>query len=156
MNLVSYKSERGITHALLLVGILVVVAVGGIGVYVSRKNVSHASTCYQNVYSQSRGSSGNCVKYIQTMLNSLAAHKGWAGNGYAGGAQLAVDGSYGPKTKQQVLVAQTWYNSWHSIPYSVDGVVGKQTWWLLCSYSYHNHLSAASDAAGLAAGCPSF
>lgn len=114
--------------------------------------VGGASAATQCVYREfGVGNSGNCVKYIQTMTNNIEAR-----HDYKGGKRLTVDGIYGPLTAGQVKLVQKWYMSWgdHD-PISIDGIVGKDTWHVLCSYTYNNHQSKTVQAAGEAAGCAS-
>ena len=82
-----------------------VIASVGVGSYLVA--TGSAATCRSVTFGQ--GSSGTCVKYIQTIVNS-----------FEGG--LAVDGQYGPKTANAVRLFQS---RWHD---GVDGIVGPQTW----------------------------
>ncbi len=114
-------NQRGITHTLLIVGVVVVVAIGGIGVYVSRKNVSHAGSLGCNRYTYRSGSRGQCVKNIQTITNFRRGM-----NGYKD--MLTVDGSYGPKTTAAVKGMQS------LMVLRPDGVWGPKTWAEECTW----------------------
>jgi hypothetical protein len=71
----------------------------------------------------SQGATGNMVREIQCLLNNSAWYEG---------AELAVDGDFGPATKSAVRQAQSLYHSYHS-SFPVDGIVGPKTWRLLRS-----------------------
>ena len=69
--------------------------------------------CVQQTFRS--GSRGDCVNYIQTMLN------------IAGGAGLQTDKKFGSKTKAAVITWQT------NKKIQVDGIVGPETWGTLCA-----------------------
>lgn len=126
-------NQRGFSHHL-LIPLLVFVIVGGIGAHLVLKSRAAVCTSYQ----YSRGSSGTCVKYIQTLAN-------WQGR-----LALAVDGSFGPGTETGVKTVQT------KGGLKVDGVVGPQTWGYLCSQNTSSaiHSTAAFPlSTAQAAGC---
>jgi peptidoglycan hydrolase-like protein with peptidoglycan-binding domain len=77
--------------------------------------------CTQAVFR--KGSYDRCVRYIQQMLNAHAIVK----------PSLAVDSDFGPKTKAAVLA---WQDKQQTIDSNmlVDGIVGPQTWKMLCKY----------------------
>jgi len=79
--------------------------------------VSHAATpgCINYTYKQ--GSSGHCVKDIQTLANFKLAVS----------PKLATDGSFGPATRYGVTQVQ------YAAGLTIDGVVGPNTWKTLCS-----------------------
>jgi zinc D-Ala-D-Ala carboxypeptidase len=108
-------NQKGHSH--LIVPLAVMVMVGGIGTYVLTQ--SHASTCNSLTFRQ--GSSGTCVRYIQQLVNWQNQH-----NSY-GSTQLTVDGSFGAKTKSAVIADQKQFGL------AADGIVGKQTWSIICS-----------------------
>jgi hypothetical protein len=93
-------------------------------------NSGSSSPCVQQQLSQ--GSEGDCVGYLQTMLNQ--------GNN----AGLAVDEEFGTLTRQAVINWQQKMKATKS-DMLVDGIVGSQTWSTLCAnYSLFSH--AASQA----------
>ena len=125
--------------------------------------VSHAATpCTSNVFVQ--GSSGQCVKDIQHILNKLKndTDKGYISTAKARytGPYLAVDGKYGPQTTAQVKIFQNWYNNFSvgGTKLVVDGKVGPKTWNGLC-YEIHfiyypqTSYNALGYMAGVNAGC---
>ena len=80
--------------------------------------------------SQKSGNVNNCVKEIQANLNLSFCLPA---------TRLAVDGSFGPKTKKAVMVYQAY---WARFVYAggkevlVDGSVGPQTWGLMNSRGF--------------------
>ncbi|AGL62556.1 exported protein of unknown function [Candidatus Saccharimonas aalborgensis] len=101
---------------------------------------AHASSAC-NTMTFSKSSSGDCVRYIQTMLNAMQSEAGtWSGNGYSGGYYLVVDGKFGTNTYNNVKVFQRWVNSWHSYQMPVDGIVGPKTWGSFSAYAWHNNI----------------
>lgn len=123
--------------SLLSIVAIVVVATGG---YLFYKG-SHASgvPCVRQTFSQ--GSSGQCVKDIQTLSNfkSIVSPK------------LTVDGSFGPKTRIGVTQVQL------ASGYSIDGIVGPKTWGALCAHWVNPRLgvffTGVYKTAYLNAGC---
>lgn len=91
-----------------------VIASIGVGSYLVA--TGDAATCRNVTFGQ--GSSGTCVKYIQTEMNSF------------GGYGLAIDGQYGPKTASAV---KSFQSRWGDRP--VDGIVGPITWGTICSFA---------------------
>lgn len=81
-----------------------------------------ASGCVANIYRQ--GGNGNCVKYIQEIVNASKAT-----------TKISADGQFGPATKKAIVAFQK------SRGISADGVVGKNTWQNLCAVTQ----SAASS-----------
>jgi hypothetical protein len=106
---------------------LAVQADGNLVVYTS-SNVavwsSGTSTCVYHSFSQ--GSSGNCVKDIQTLYN----HKLRVDAGEVGGSSLTVDGQFGPATAAAVNKVSSLL--WTSYPYT-SGTVNTQNWWEFCA-----------------------
>ena len=126
-------NQRGFSHHL-LIPLLVFLVVGGIGAHLVLKSRAAGCTSYQ----YSRGSSGTCVKYIQTLAN-------WQGR-----LALVVDGAFGPATEAGVKAVQT------KGGLKADGIVGPQTWGYLCSQNTPSsiHSTAAFPlATAQAAGC---
>ncbi len=135
---------------LLAVIAVVVVAAGGYLFY----QASHAATCNQITFRQ--GSSGTCVKSIQTILNGIRYR--YNTSVYSQGVDypaLAVDGKYGSSTAFTVGAFQKWTTV------TVDGVVGPKTWNNLCimgAQSFFNSSQAVSVErqayfAAISAGC---
>jgi len=144
-------NQRGIAHWILpVVAVLLVGIVGGM--VVAR---SHANTCVQSSYR--RGSSGQCVRNIQNMMNVVT--KDYASqDGYAycsdprrvSGNQIAADGSFGPATEAKVKNYQYW------TCLSQDGVVGPKTWEAICVYagsSYYHRTYLSTWNIAKASGC---
>ena len=106
-------NRKGFSHVEMAIVVLVVAALGFVG-YRVLSNTSHAGTnCKGNNYSQ--GSSGQCVKDIQTLVSALDK------------TSLTADGSFGPMTANAVKSFQL------SRGGAQDGIVGPATWSLLCS-----------------------
>ncbi len=114
-------NQKGFTHQAIALIIAVVLVVGAAGFLVYKKNNTNAlyisiagcnstPTLYQ-------GSYGNCVKAVQTLLNGTRC---WG--------SIAVDGSFGPITRQRVI----WYQQRARL--AADGIVGPNTWNALLSY----------------------
>ena len=78
-----------------------------------------AATCTKYVYRQS--GTGTCVKYIQKLVNYHNRSPRYSSY------KLSIDGSFGPKTKAAVLNVQKMYQI------KRDGIVGPQTWRIICS-----------------------
>lgn len=85
---------------------------------VYKPNIASAASCVD--YTFRRGSTGTCVRYIQTLAN----HKLPYIYNYS---TLLVDGQYGPVTKGGIYRIQKQWGLYY------DGVVGPQTWRALCS-----------------------
>ena len=100
----------------LIVGAIVVLVAGGgyLGWSWHQNNQAQAASCINKIYK--RGSSGVCVKYIQTILNHGSDKK------------LSVDGVFGKTTADTVKRYQKTFG------HTADGVVGKATWAELCHY----------------------
>jgi len=108
------QEQQGFAHW--VVPIIAVVIIGGIGAYIF--GTSHAATCRSYTFAQ--GSSGQCVKDIQGLLNYDLV-------GLNSSKYLVVDGQYGPKTRDYVKLWQ----GMNGLP--TDGVVGPQTWNQVCN-----------------------
>ncbi|MFT3889500.1 MAG: peptidoglycan-binding domain-containing protein [Arachnia sp.] len=93
------------------------VAIGSLGVVVGSASPAEAATpCVQKLYRY--GARGDCVRYIQALANY---HR-------AGGPIIAVDGVWGSKTDASIRhIQRTW------AVLKVDGIVGRQTWGVLCA-----------------------
>ena len=104
-------------------------------VYVS----TGATTTRNGYYVQTlkNGSSGSCVKELQSIMNIFCM-----------GTPLAVDGQYGSRTARAVAAYQQYFRSYGNSPavdldvngrtVSVDGVAGPQTWVLITATSWSN------------------
>lgn len=110
-------NQKGLSHHLLLAVVAVVAVIGAAGYFVWQKQSNKgidakAGTCI-NTYK--KGSSGNCVGYIQKFLNQL------------NNAGLTVNNTFDTSTVNAVKAYQSKYKL------TVDGVVGKaQTWPSFC------------------------
>jgi peptidoglycan hydrolase-like protein with peptidoglycan-binding domain len=115
-----------VDHFLILVGF--VVLIGLIGTYILVKS-NAATACDKQTFV--KGSSGKCVKNIQSMLNGLVAAHQLYGSApyYVGyyGSMLSTDGIYGSLTAGQVGYFQTTKGLLD------DSKVGPATWPKLCS-----------------------
>ena len=123
---------------------------------------SAATQCIYGVYGYGYIRSGQCVKNLQYMANAITKNwgGGWACSGYNNGVpqQMSInfisnDGSFGPITKKKIEDIQRAVGC-----VKVDGIVGRQTWNIMCFYAsskvndtssiYHSGYIAA-----LASGC---
>lgn len=86
------------------------------GAITSPEPASAAAKCVN--YNYSNGGYSTCVGYIQQLLNFHAARG--AGN------KVVVDNAFGPKTRDSVKKFQKTFGL------KVDGIVGPQTWRILC------------------------
>lgn len=108
-------TDKGFAPHLLLVVVAVLVAVGGVGLFVYHKNKANAY--YISEYgchstpTLSQGSSGACVTAVQYEINYRQCFP-----------QMATDGQFGSITKQRVMQYQT------KAGLTADGVVGPNTW----------------------------
>ena len=130
-------NTKGNAHVAILA--LVIVGVAAFGTY--RLVASNAATC--KTYNWSINKSGTCVKNIQRITNAAGARH-WH---YSGSAVLVVDGKFGPLTKAQVIAFQKFGKL------SQDGIVGPNTWAVLCADA--RMLGSANDGykAAVASGC---
>lgn len=112
----------------MVVGIVVVFGAVGTALLVS----SSANTpCTKQTFSTSKNSRNTCVGYIQHLTN-------WHPRVVAGSTTyLTPDSSFGPKTKAAIIELQKFGGL------TQDGIVGPNTWALLCSY-YHSGSPPAS------------
>lgn len=93
-----------------------VLVFGAVGTWLLASS-SAGAKCTQSPQER-RGSSGQCVRNIQTLLKYLQKD-----------TSIATDGSFGPKTDAAVRKFQS------SQGIGVDGIVGPQTWGKLCTAS---------------------
>lgn len=96
-------------------GLAVSASIGGIA---TAAPAAAAGQCVD--YQYSIGGSATCVSHIQTLLNAFEPA---IPGGYP---QLAVDGEFGQQTRSAVVAFQTYWGL------SADGVVGAETWNILC------------------------
>ncbi|MBQ8604284.1 MAG: peptidoglycan-binding protein [Oscillospiraceae bacterium] len=82
---------------------------------VMNNNNTNVTSAYPG-YVQTTGSRGDSVRFIQSYMNSVNSYNShnWP--------VLAIDGIYGPQTRQVVLAFQNRYNL------AADGMVGPNTW----------------------------
>jgi peptidoglycan hydrolase-like protein with peptidoglycan-binding domain len=127
------KWAKNPKHATLMVFI---VGFAVFGIYTLR--TSDAAGCYKYTYRSS--SKGTCQRYIQTLAN----HKG---------ARLKVDGAYGSATANAIKKIQK------NFGLKQDGVVGRNTWAVLCSNKVtkttSKGFSSTTASAARGASCPS-
>lgn len=155
------KRQLGIIGVALL---LLLSAGGYFALQYYNNTKADAASCVSRTFK--RGSTGTCVKYIQTILNSLIATK--AGNppsssfyqAMSGLTKLSVDGSFGTRTETAVKAYQRNVKvakSASSTPVSLsaDGIVGSLTWQGLCIASKDRFAGGAAQNAGQLAGCSS-
>lgn len=106
--------------------VLAVAMVGAVGLHAQPASASSYCTSYMYGY----GGSGQCVKNIQTLLNSYKIRLvlDWQ--------NLAMDGSFGRLTKASVQRLQSvTYGAGGGYGYALnpDGIVGPKTWRKLCT-----------------------
>lgn len=113
------------------------------------KVYSSASGCTSGVFRS--GNSGTCVKYIQTLANHKLQN---APSRYGNLAPLVADGAFGSKTTTAMKAIQK------EFVLSQDGVVGSNTWRVLCSQETIKNaggpFGSAQLAAARGAGCPGY
>lgn len=143
----------------IVVGISVLLL--GIGTYFGiqqyQNTTADAASCISKTYRQ--GSSGNCVKYIQQLVNYAIDYAKRPGASNASDhnralsklAKLKVDGAYGAKTKAAVTAYQknakiTKSTSQARVSLNSNGIVDSKTWGALC-------LPYASKSPARSAGC---
>lgn len=93
---------------------------GGVGVYFLSNSNAATPPCVRQYIGN--GSTGQCVRDVQRLLNGLRG----AVQGY-GGTNLAVDGADGSNTTAQIRHFQA-----HFV-LTTDGIVGPNTWRTLCN-----------------------
>jgi hypothetical protein len=109
------------------------------------------------------GSSGHCVRDIQTLVNYME-HSGLTECPFSGGATLSVTGAFNSATAAQVKSVQQWSSCYaHQEGFTSNvhatGTIDRTTWGELCTYGYtdplHTSATGAKDsiAAGKDAGC---
>lgn len=156
--------------ALSPVGIIVaaVVVLAAIdGYLLARPHAQRQSTTASCLSEQLRaGSTGNCVKDAQTMVDFVETDS-LNECPFAGGKTIQPSGTYDAATAAQIKVVQTWLNCYNKqeggndmLP--TDGVISHATWAALCTYGYqypHQSQTGSSPyfrqtiAAGKNAGC---
>ena len=91
--------------------------------------LAHENCTYMGDFK--RGSYGNCVRYIQTIVNNIGLGRSdavpvWM-TGWYEYSRLSVDGSFGPATETQVKKFQGSFDN-----LTADGRVGPKTWNTMC------------------------
>lgn len=89
---------------------------------------AEAANCTSSMYRQ--GSSGTCVRHIQTIVNASGVS-----------AKITVDGIWGPKTTTGVKAFQK------NRKIAQDAIVGPNTWKALCAVTQNAAKTAQSSAA---------
>jgi hypothetical protein len=150
--------------------VVLVLIIGGVLLLIrhnSKPNmtpVAQSNSCISRQLSI--GSSGNCVRDVQTMVNFLETD-GLTECAFIGAQQLSVSGTFDAATQQQIKTVQTWincYNKQEGNPLNTpaNGTVGTATWSGICTYAYlypkqsgqgPSPYLKASIAAGKDAGC---
>jgi peptidoglycan hydrolase-like protein with peptidoglycan-binding domain len=130
-------TESGIAHIIMpAIAVAIVMAIGG---YVYLYSTHAATTCYAQQWQQ--GSSGQCVKDAQNLLNYQLY-------GTKSSSYLSVDGQFGSYTKAAVQQEQK-NNS-----ITANGIVATQTWQALCASTSSGNAPSWYTAAASNAGCP--
>lgn len=111
----SRTRRNRLTIAGAALGLAVSASIGGIA---TATPAAAAGQCVD--YQYSIGGSADCVSHIQTLLNAFEPR---IPGGYQ---QLSVDGQFGDQTRSAVVAFQTYWGL------STDGVVGAETWNILC------------------------
>ena len=163
------RSGGYITVILTIVAVFIVLGLGL--VYLDRHYYSKTTTadsakdlssyCVGKTFAS--GSSGSCVRDVQTLINYME-NSGLTQCPFEGGAPLTVSGSFDAATAAQVKSVQGWaacYATQEGFTTNVQqtGTVEKTTWGELCTYGYTNPSrsgaigAATSIAAGKDAGC---
>ncbi len=111
--------------------ILFVAIVGGFGAYLVTTG-SAAANCSRNVFGI--GNYGECVSIIQRTVRNFGLSAGGGYFVYSSRSVAAsggfVDGDFGSNTAGQVKNFQRWMGL------QVDGVIGTQTWGILCQLPF--------------------
>jgi len=112
-------NQKGFFHIESFFFIILLVVISGVGYYVFDHNKSaHAgSLCKGQTFQV--GSTGTCVKYLQTLSVSFT------------GIKMPIDGIYGSLTKSNILVFQK--KAFPNAKTQWDGIAGPNTWGKLCS-----------------------
>jgi hypothetical protein len=155
---------------IIIAAVLVVVIVIGVFLFLNRNHSATKSSSQSAVTRNAcvgqdfaDGSSGHCVRDVQTLVNYME-HSGLTECPFSGGATLTVSGTYDSATATQVKSVQQWsscYAKQEGFNSNVQqtGEVDKTTWGELCTYAYTDPLhtsangAASSIAAGKDAGC---
>lgn len=121
MNTVKNMSEkksvlgsRYVQMGLLSLAAATVMALGAWG------GQADAASCTANTYR--KGASGNCVRYIQQIINASGAT-----------SKIDTDGAFGSDTKKAVVAFQKSTKVGTKKAIADDGIVGKDTWKKLCA-----------------------
>ena len=132
------KQSKKLNWKIIAPLVLLVSLLGGVLVF---RSFAATKPCVQQQFSQ--GSRGQCVKYIQAMLNVQIFKADQ--NKY-----MPVDGVFGSKTKDYAAFFQGLNNL------GASGVVGPKTWEKLCFYGMNTQGTSHGRAFAIyakAAGC---
>lgn len=110
--------------------------IGAVGVTSVANAQTASAACADNVYSYNL-TVQTCVKYIQALSNQVYANNS---NILGTRTPLVVDGKFGSKTQSAITNIQahssvTIKDTWQTVLLTKDGIVGRQTWAILCTYS---------------------
>lgn len=114
-------------------GIVLVAAGGYLGWSAYQDSQADAASCTASTYKQ--GSKGNCVKYMQQIINASGAT-----------SKISADGAFGSGTKAAVVAFQKSTKVGTKKAITADGIVGKGTWAKLCAVTQSAAATAKKNA----------
>jgi hypothetical protein len=134
------------------------------GRHKSAKTAAALTGCVTRTLAQ--GSSGSCVKDVQTFVNFVETDD-LSECPFTGGKTINESGMFDSSTARQVAIVQTWLNCYNrqegeAAVVNSNGIVAPATWSQLCNYAYRfpsqsssrvSPYAKASIAAGKNAGC---
>ena len=134
------KSKTLITVCLIIV--VIVAAIVSAYLYAHSQKTITTSTQLTGCRAETLtiGSSGNCVKDIQTMTDYMQT-AGLTECPFDGGRILPVNGTYDATTATQVKVVQNWADCYYkqegmNLSITTSGNVDNSTWLELCNFAY--------------------
>jgi hypothetical protein len=119
--------QSGLAHIeMIVIGVVIAGLIGLLGFVgwstwqnKNGENKADAATCTKRVYK--KGSRSTCVKHAQILLNYFIKQ-----GAPEGGSSLTEDGIFGTNTQKAVKGFQKYWKL------SQDGVIGNETWRVLC------------------------